>query len=56
MSGPIKENDLLPITQSNSPLKFRFGEAKRCLEALVCECDMNNARDEIKKNEILVIH
>ena len=53
---PLKENDHLSITQSKLPFNVRFGDANRCLETLVCESDLNNARDDIKKNEILVSH
>ena len=34
-SIPLKENDRLPITHSQSPLNFIFREAKHCLETLV---------------------
>ena len=45
---PLNKNYCLPITQSKLPFNFRFGEAKRCLESLVQEIDLNNAHDEIK--------
>ena len=48
-SESLFKNDRLPITHSKLPFNFRSGEAKHCLENLVYESDLNNARDEIKR-------